>query len=217
MRREPNISRTTPNSSSGFTIIELMIGITLTAVLLGLAAPPLTQMLANEKVRASAEAMVTAVQTARAEAIKRNGTVVFALVDNDPSTIRAVGPTYSAANQGAHWAVFSETAAGAGFTYELIDSRINLEGGRGAAQTSTATYLASATRSAPGRIAFNSLGAASELAGVATIDIRGTNGSGCEHETGSLRCLRIAVSPGGGVKMCDPKVTTAGDSRRCPS
>ena len=208
-------SRSDANRSHGFTIIELMIGIALTAILLGLAAPPFSQMIANGKVRASAEAMATAVQLARAEAIKRNGTVVFALVDNDPTSIPTSGPTYANGNQAAHWAVFAETAVGAAFTYELIDSRVSKEGSGGAALTGAAAYLASATRAAPGRIAFNSLGAASELAGVGSIDIKGTSGT-CEHQGGSLRCLRIAVTPGGGVKMCDPKVTAVGDSRRCP-
>jgi type IV fimbrial biogenesis protein FimT len=45
-------------------------------------------------------------------------------------------------------------------------------------------------------------------AGITVLDFANTNGT-CEHVdavNGTMRCLRILVSVGGQVKMCDPKV-----------
>jgi type IV fimbrial biogenesis protein FimT len=41
----------------------------------------------------------------------------------------------------------------------------------------------------------------------------------CQHVdavNGTMRCLRIRISTGGEVKMCDPAVTDATDPRICP-
>lgn len=56
----------------GFTVIELLIGIVLMAVLLALAAPSVKQYAANQRVKASAVELVAALNYARSEAIKRN-------------------------------------------------------------------------------------------------------------------------------------------------
>lgn len=58
--------------SRGFTVIELLIGIVLMAVLLALAAPSVKQYAANQRVKASAVELVAALNYARSEAIKRN-------------------------------------------------------------------------------------------------------------------------------------------------
>ena len=63
----------------GFTIIELMVGLALLAILLVLALPSFTQMAQNMRLRAHAESLSNGLQLARSEALRRNlSTVIIA-------------------------------------------------------------------------------------------------------------------------------------------
>lgn len=63
----------------GFTLIELMVTITVLAVALALAAPTFSTQLANFRVRAAAEAAINGLNYARTEAVRRNAAVEFTL------------------------------------------------------------------------------------------------------------------------------------------
>ena len=58
--------------SAGFTLIELMIVITITAILTALAVPSFSVTLDNQRISGAAEAVLSDLRWARAEAIKRN-------------------------------------------------------------------------------------------------------------------------------------------------
>lgn len=62
---------TRPAESSGFTILELMLVITLAALILGLGIPSLTQFIRNNQLTSAANDLLAAVHIARTEAIKR--------------------------------------------------------------------------------------------------------------------------------------------------
>ncbi|WP_428422001.1 GspH/FimT family pseudopilin [Methylibium sp.] len=66
--------------SAGFTLIELMVVISIVAISAALAAPSFTQMIANYRVRSGAESMLNGLNLARAEAVRRNSPVRFAIV-----------------------------------------------------------------------------------------------------------------------------------------
>lgn len=194
---------------NGFTLVELLIGLSLMAILMALAAPSFSGMLVNWKVRGMAENVSAALQLARAEAIKRNGDVRFALVESVPVLITgSTGPTYSADNSGDHWAVFAESAG----TYSLIDSRVTPD---------SATAFTSSTTGATnsGEVVFDSMGRARELTANASFDVSAP-GSTCATATdksgNTVRCLRVVVTPAGSVRMCDPAVSDATDTRKCP-
>ena len=63
-------------------------------------------------------------------------------------------------------------------------------------------------------ITFNGLGA-TNLGATATIQVTNPTGGVCGSGTTNMRCLNVTVSVGGQIKMCDPLVTTVGDSRKC--
>lgn len=63
-------------------------------------------------------------------------------------------------------------------------------------------------------ITFDGLGK-TNLAAAATIQVTNPTGGTCGTGTTNMRCLNLTVAVGGQIKMCDPQVVTAGDSRRC--
>lgn len=65
--------------ASGFTLIELMVVVAIMAIAASLAGPGFRQALANYRVRSAAESMMTGLNLARAEAVKRNSPVTFTL------------------------------------------------------------------------------------------------------------------------------------------
>jgi len=76
-RRCDQIARRAP-ASGGFTLIELLVVVTILAIMAGLAAPSMSRLIANQRVRAIATDLQLALVKARAEAIKRNKDVTVA-------------------------------------------------------------------------------------------------------------------------------------------
>lgn len=66
--------------SRGFTLIELMVVITIMAIGVVITAPSFAQLIANYRVRAGADSMINGLSYARAEAVRRNTPVSFAVV-----------------------------------------------------------------------------------------------------------------------------------------
>jgi len=76
------------NRSQGFTLLELMIVVTLTAVILGVGVPSFREFLRNNKMASVANDLLGGIQTARTEAIKRQlpaGSIAIC-PSNDPDS-----------------------------------------------------------------------------------------------------------------------------------
>lgn len=63
----------------GFTLIELMITISIIVILLIIGVPSITALMEKTKLKTAASSMNNAIQLARSEAIKRNSPVTFTL------------------------------------------------------------------------------------------------------------------------------------------
>lgn len=61
----------------GFSLIEAMVVVAILAIMASMAAPSMQQMLANSRVQTAAEGLLTGLQLARTEAIRRNSNVAF--------------------------------------------------------------------------------------------------------------------------------------------
>ena len=82
---------------SGFTIIELMIVVAVTAVILTLAAPSMYEFIVRQRVKGVNAALVTDLQAARAEAVARRSSVQVSFRSDDANmtcyTIHTIGTT----------------------------------------------------------------------------------------------------------------------------
>jgi type IV fimbrial biogenesis protein FimT len=80
-----NANRLSPAAkrSRGFTLIELMVTITVAAVLLTIALPSFVNTTLNSKLRATANNLSAAAMLARSEAIKRNAPTQLCPSDDD--------------------------------------------------------------------------------------------------------------------------------------
>jgi type IV fimbrial biogenesis protein FimT len=201
--------------STGFTLIELMIVLSVMALLLLAALPSMGTWLNNSQLRASADAMQGGLQRARAEALRRNVPVRFQLVDS-------LGAGCALSATGVNWVISVDdaTATGACDAAEsetdaprILQKRSGAEGSTNARINATgptiATGASSVLFSGLGRVIPPPIGPSP----ITQIDISNPNGGNCQSDTpaGPMRCLRVNLANGGDVRMCDPAVNPAVD------
>ncbi len=76
MRIQPTPASRRPRWLAGFTMIELLVVVTVAALLLSLAVPSMSAMVDSQKAVSLLNAFVSSLNLARSEAIKRNARVV---------------------------------------------------------------------------------------------------------------------------------------------
>lgn len=134
----------------GFTLIEMLVAITILAIAAGISTPYFGAFVADQRARNAASDLVTSMLTARSEAIKRNADVTIAAV--------VVGGT---ANWGAGWVVTGPPDGGG---VPVPIDRKDISGNRLTSPTVTAT------------IVFTSSGRISPAGTTASIELRGAAG-----------------------------------------
>ncbi|MGM8937360.1 pilus assembly FimT family protein [Psychrobacter glaciei] len=76
-------------TSSGFTLIELMVTIAVLAIIVGIAAPSISNQLANQRVKSTAATIANALKEAKVESIVRRQNVTVVYTDTStPKTIK---------------------------------------------------------------------------------------------------------------------------------
>jgi type IV fimbrial biogenesis protein FimT len=195
-----------PHRMLGFNLIEVLIGLAVMGILMVMGMPSLSAWMQSTQVRNSAESMVSALQLARTEALRRNRSVQFSLTNGSLTSACAVSLT------GTDWVVSladptSKCDVAPSDTVDpmIVQKRGGQEGSANA--TVTATGSASVTFNGLGRVTGYPVG------GIA-IDVKNSSAT-CQDAGGSIRCLRVAVSPSGAIRMCDPAVSDAADPRKC--
>jgi type IV fimbrial biogenesis protein FimT len=192
------------NAHRGFSLIELIVGIVILGVLMAMAVPRFTDWLRNARIRTSAEAIQNGLQLARAEAVRRNATVRFQLVSTTDDTC-------ALDTSGPHWVVSMDNPASQCAAAPSDTTVPRIIQVRNRAEGSVQTQVA-AGQSA---FVFNGLGRLIPVpAGNVAIDVSSTTGGACVVNGGSVRCLRLVVSVGGQIRMCDPALP-AGDAQAC--
>jgi type IV fimbrial biogenesis protein FimT len=176
------------SKNSGFTLIEVIIVVSILVILASFGIPSYQQMMQNSMIRTASDSILTGLQIARAEAVKRNANVQFNFRGSNISD----------------WTVcLSPAVAGDCPTTDdatTIQSRSNSEG-------SSANITVNASDAGP--YVFNGYGVMISPAAALTIDIGNSALSGS-------RDLRVVVGAGGSAKSCDPALDPSGtDPRKC--
>ena len=196
----------------GITLIELLIGIAIFAILMMMAVPTAMQYIQNTHIRTAAESIVSGMQFAKSEVLKRNMQVRFQLVNG------LTGGCNLAAN-GESWVVSLDdpTGACAATPSDTVAPRI-LERRSSGEGSANADVAASSTPAAGGNnstLIYNGLGRLAP-ANLDRFDrLRITNSTGTCQPGGTMRCLDIIITAGGDGRVCDPAVIVATESRFC--
>jgi type IV fimbrial biogenesis protein FimT len=191
------------------SLIELMVGIAIVAMLFSFAAPSFSTWIQGTQIRTAAEAIQNGLMLARAEAVRRNTTVRFQLTSTLDSSC-------ALSTSGTNWVVSLDDPTGACNSAasdtdapRIIQARAGAEGSRNAS-------VAATPQSA---VVFNGLGRVTPVPAVNNIkiDIKNLIGGACVADAtpGPMRCLQVVVSTGGQVRMCDPKFPST-DPQGCP-
>lgn len=174
-----------PSRSGGFSLIELMVAITIVSLFLLLAMPSFSEWLVNSRIRNAAESIVNGLQVARNEAVRRNAPVQF---------VKAAGTD-------SGWTVSCVAVTPACPDTNPIQLRASGEG------SNTGTTV---TPSNGLTVVFDNFGMKATPAGaLINFAIDST-----DLPPEKSRDLRVTVDAGGNVRMCDPN-TTAPDPRAC--
>jgi type IV fimbrial biogenesis protein FimT len=204
MMSRPAMVSTGRETHLGFTLIELMVTLTLFALLLMLAVPSFTEWVRNNQIRSTAESLQNGLRAAKGRATNLNRQVVFVTTNAAPG-LNALG----AAN-GLNWYVqFVPRTAGAVVNEDTSDFYI--EGGNFASGVSGITITggpASICFNSVGRLVNNATPSTSPNIPACVVPAGGANIVFAVSRTGAVagkdRPLSIVVSPAGQIRMCDP-------------
>ena len=193
---------------SGFSLIELLIGIVIVGILFSLGLPSFNQWSTNSKIRNWAESIQSGLQIARSQALTLNATTRFQLVDSLTSSC-------ATSITGTNWIVSSnDITASAQKCDQAIPDPNMIQG-------AAAEYAgAIATIGDDAVVCFNGLGqidrttAGCALTNTAAKFAVSAASATCVDHGGEARCLQVCAG-GGTVKMCDPAVGDNTDPRYC--
>lgn len=200
----------------GVTLIELMVALVIMGVLLAAATPSFSAWMASTRIRSTAEGMLAGLQYAKSEATTRNTQVRFQITTSLDSTC-ALSTT------SGNWVVDVVDA----------DSKVDSVVGQcnaAPSDTNAPSILQVRSVNETGRgvvvaadaseVVFNGLGRQVPIAPAVTpsavvIDITPAASVGtCSATGGRITCLRVLVTAGGLVRMCNPAVAV-GDPQAC--
>ena len=163
----------------GFSLVEVLIAIVIALILLALALPNFAIMLRNAKIRNLADSIGNGLNIAKVEAVRRNQPVSFTWLSDGSGWV---------VSDIANVPIQSQSGGNA--------DELQVAPGQGGAVVTDADVV----------VTFNSLGRLVAGSGITSFDVASTVGGGCATQANpnGVRCLRLVVSTGGQVRMCDP-------------
>lgn len=185
---------------SGVTLVELLLAITVISILFALAAPNLQTWIQSSQIRTAGESIVSGLQLTRATAVNRNTTTQFVLCGTDSTwNILATSAPANATSCGA-------AIAG----WELVQSHSGQEG------TPNAVVATNLAPPAPYTVSYSGLGRVTPIPAVnINFDISNPTGGTCKAAGGVISCMRIVVSAGGQIRLCNPLFSQSTNPQGC--
>ena len=174
-------------SSSGFTLIELMITVAIAAILLMVAAPNLSAFRRNAELTSAANTFVASINTARSEAMKRGR---YAMVV----------PTDNGASWNAGWIVFVDIDRTQIYNQgidSVVATQIELPTGISMTGVNTATGTTPYVMFDPSGYSRDKSGGFGAL----TLTLARTEGTAAQQLD---QTRRIIIASTGRVRMCKP-------------
>ena len=201
----------------GFTLVELIVAMSVIALLALFGLPAMGTYLQNSKLSNAAASYYAGIQLARAEAIRRNVETQFVLT-NTPITAANLPNALALTLTGPNWVVRVGNGPGSpppAFLAAAVEAKSGMEGEGNT--TAPAIQVVGAGVGATvfdGRVRFNGFGTPPALPGGGNeeyvIDISNPAAGPC----GPIHCRRIRISQGGQIASCDLSAAP-GDSRAC--
>jgi type IV fimbrial biogenesis protein FimT len=211
------------SQEQGFTLIELMITVAIMGILLALGIPYFQDWIHNNQIRTAAESILSGMQSARGEAVKRNGWVQFVLTSP------------AAAGSASGWQIVWVTPPPGGCPPMAVDPVTGVavadpvlktrSGDEGSATSSINIFPAGTTA-----ITFDPLGRVGTDTDCGA-SMRQINVASAVINDTSVRPLEIRITSSGGIRLCAPWAgdpndlnppanvsgwsLPAGDPRRC--
>jgi type IV fimbrial biogenesis protein FimT len=194
--------------TSGFTMIEMIVTMTVFAILVALGVPSMTTWIRNNKVRTVTDSLQTGLRLAQAESLRRSRQVVFSLTNSTTPNFIPL-PAVAGGTSWAIWTLPSMTT--------LADERPTFIQS-GVLSTAASSQVTITTTGNASTVCFNSMG---RLVNNASANVTAiTGGDLCVQPTtgappvlkfniglvGADRPLQVNLGLGGQVHMCDPNV-----------
>lgn len=193
----------------GVSLIELMIGLAIFAVLLGLGVPNFSKFIQNSHIRNAADAIQNGLSLARAEAVRRNTAIDFVLGTGSSWTIGCTSPIADLDGDGVAdcpATIQARPASEGSAKASVATSEVDASTGTVA---STPVFTSTLTFNGLGRVLGTTLPAGHD----AYFNVSNPTGGSCAT-AGPMRCLRVDVSSAGAIRMCDPALAST-DPQGC--
>ena len=186
-------SHESAEASAGFSLIELMIVLSVLSILFAIGMPALGRLLHDIQIRGSAEGLRAGLQKARAEAVTRNALVRISFSSLSGRPAWTLGCVHASVRCPATISSYSANA----------DTQIRWGAARWNDQTALSTALTPGDH-LPSGVTFNALGTAPSVesnADVSRIDVM--------HAINQqARRLVLMITAAGAIRLCDPSAAS---------
>ena len=177
----------------GTTLLELIITVAIVGILMAVGVPQLGDWVRRNSVASAAEIVQNGLRQAEAEAIRRNQRVEFLLTNDTPSQDSI--KTVTAAANGANWASRVLDADFAPLS-DITLAYVNV--------FRMKDVSADVAIQGPANVVFSGNGRVFDIKGAPITEYQIFRVS----RPGADRAMCVFVTPGGGIRTCDPAITS---------